>query len=68
MLVLGPDARPIDNTLRFDDEPARHKVLDMLGDLSLVGQHRPIIGRVHAIRTGHAHNHRMAAALLREFA
>lgn len=67
MLVLGPDARPIENALRFDDEPARHKVLDMLGDLALVGTCRPIVGCVHATRTGHAHNHRMAAALLREF-
>lgn len=67
MLVLGPDASPIENALRFDNEPARHKVLDMLGDLALVGACRPIIGRVHATRTGHAHNHRMAAALLKEF-
>jgi UDP-3-O-acyl-N-acetylglucosamine deacetylase len=62
MLVLGPGGVPIENTLRFADEPARHKVLDMIGDLALAG--RPIVGRVTATKTGHAHNHQMARALL----
>jgi UDP-3-O-[3-hydroxymyristoyl] N-acetylglucosamine deacetylase len=38
--------------LRFSDEPCRHKVLDLIGDLALVG--RPLIGRVVAERAGHA--------------
>ena len=42
---------PIDNILRFPDEPARHKILDLVGDLYLVGC--PVEGRVIAIRSGH---------------
>lgn len=61
MLVIGEDGRPIDNELRFPDEPARHKLLDLLGDLSLAG--RPIIGRVIASRSGHALNHELARRL-----
>lgn len=61
MLVLGPDG-PIDNTLRFDDEPARHKLLDLIGDLALAG--RPIQARITARRSGHALNQAMAKALL----
>jgi UDP-3-O-acyl-N-acetylglucosamine deacetylase len=52
---------PVGTSLRFPDEPARHKVLDMLGDLALAG--RPIFARVTATRAGHALNQRLAAAL-----
>ncbi len=38
--------------LRFPDEPCRHKALDLIGDLALLG--RPLIGRVIAERAGHA--------------
>jgi UDP-3-O-[3-hydroxymyristoyl] N-acetylglucosamine deacetylase len=38
--------------LRFEDEPCRHKALDLIGDLALVG--RPLIGHVIAERAGHA--------------
>ncbi len=61
MLVFGSEG-PINNTLRFPDEPARHKLLDLIGDLSLVG--RPICARVRAVRSGHALNHAAARALL----
>ena len=44
------------------DEFARHKILDMLGDLYLFG--RPVVGQVTGSRTGHAHNR----ALLRRIA
>ncbi len=60
VLVLGAHG-PIENVLRFADEPARHKVLDVIGDLALAG--RPIHGRVMAHRSGHALNQRLAAAL-----
>ena len=46
--------------LRFDDEPCRHKVLDLIGDLALIG--KPLLGRVVAKRAGHA----MHAALVRK--
>lgn len=61
MLVFG-EGGPIDNTLRFPDEPARHKLLDLIGDLSLVG--RPICARVVADRSGHALNHEAARRLV----
>lgn len=60
LLVIGPDG-PVENTLRFPDEPARHKVLDMIGDVSLCG--RPVVGRIVATRSGHALNHEVARAL-----
>lgn len=65
MLVIGAQG-PIDNAYRFDNEPARHKLLDALGDLALSG--RLVDGiQAHIIctRTGHAHNHMMARALSR---
>ncbi len=50
---------------RFPDEPARHKVLDMLGDLAVVG--RPIHARVTGSRSGHALNHLLGLRLLERF-
>jgi len=47
---------------RFDNELARHKLLDLIGDLSLVG--RPVAARFVAIKPGHTLNSRMARALL----
>jgi UDP-3-O-[3-hydroxymyristoyl] N-acetylglucosamine deacetylase len=38
--------------LRFADEPCRHKALDLIGDLALIG--RPLLGRVVAEKAGHA--------------
>jgi len=61
MLVIGDDGRPIDNRWRLADEPARHKLLDLIGDLALVGG--PIVGRVVARRSGHALNHALARAI-----
>lgn len=60
LLVVGKDG-PIENRFRFPDECVRHKILDLIGDLSLVG--RPIIGRVFARKSGHALNHELARAL-----
>lgn len=47
--------------LRFRDEFVRHKVLDLLGDLALLGQ--PLEGRIHARRAGHALHIEFARAL-----
>jgi UDP-3-O-[3-hydroxymyristoyl] N-acetylglucosamine deacetylase/3-hydroxyacyl-[acyl-carrier-protein] dehydratase len=49
-LVFGPQG-VVDNKLRFPDEAARHKVLDCLGDLYLLGL--PIKGHVFAFKSGH---------------
>lgn len=47
--------------LRFADECARHKVLDILGDLMLVGF--PVLGRVVGLRSGHALNQKLVRAI-----
>mgnify|MGYP002401331716 CR=1 FL=1 len=60
MLVLGPFG-PIDNELRYDDEPARHKLLDLVGDLALAP--KPFQADIIATRSGHALNHELARAL-----
>lgn len=44
--------------LRFSNEPARHKLLDVLGDLSLIGQ--PVLGKIVASRPGHSANTQFA--------
>jgi UDP-3-O-[3-hydroxymyristoyl] N-acetylglucosamine deacetylase len=62
LLVFG-DRGPIDNELRFADEPARHKILDLLGDLALCGF--DLAGHVVAYRSGHALNVELARALSR---
>ncbi|MBF6567418.1 MAG: UDP-3-O-[3-hydroxymyristoyl] N-acetylglucosamine deacetylase [Candidatus Binataceae bacterium] len=53
-VILLDDEKIVNTTLRFADEFARHKVLDLVGDLYLLG--RPIAGHVTAARTGHADN------------
>lgn len=60
LIVFGPRG-PIDNTLRFANEPARHKVLDMVGDLSLLGA--DLCGHVVACRSGHPLNVELARTL-----
>ena len=51
--------------LRFDNEFARHKILDVIGDLALFPKR--IKGHVIALRTGHALNCELARALLKEW-
>ncbi|MFM8281035.1 MAG: bifunctional UDP-3-O-[3-hydroxymyristoyl] N-acetylglucosamine deacetylase/3-hydroxyacyl-ACP dehydratase [Bacteroidota bacterium] len=52
--VLGQNGILNNRLLRFKNEPARHKLLDMLGDLALIGA--PIKGQILAARPGHAVN------------
>jgi UDP-3-O-acyl-N-acetylglucosamine deacetylase len=59
-VILVDDKRVVNTELRFPNEFARHKVLDLIGDLYLLG--RPIVGHVTASRTGHSDN----LALLQE--
>ena len=55
----------LNNTqLRYPNEPARHKLLDLMGDLALVGQ--PIKGKVVATRPGHFANTRLAKLIRQE--
>ena len=55
-LVISEDG-PIKNAFRFQDECARHKVLDLLGDLNLMGF--SIVGRVIGLRSGHSLNRKL---------
>ena len=48
--------------LRFPDELARHKLLDLIGDLSLVGM--PLRAQVFAVKPSHALNVRLARRLV----
>ena len=61
LLVIGDNGPVGENALRFDNEPARHKLLDVIGDLALVGT--ALRGRIVAYRSGHALNHRLARRL-----
>ncbi len=59
-VILIDDEKIVNTDLRFPDELARHKVLDVIGDLYLLG--RPMLGKVTAQKTGHGDN----LALLRQ--
>lgn len=63
MLVIDATG-PIDNSFRFVDECARHKVLDLIGDLGLIG--RPLCGRIIAHKSGHELNHMLARRLTQQ--
>ena len=61
-IVLGETG--VLNPLRFEDEFVRHKILDVIGDLALVGH--PIQGHLVVHRGGHALHTAFAAELLRQ--
>src|SRR5439155_6879418 len=56
--ILNPEG------LRYPDEFVRHKILDALGDLSLIGM--PVIGQFTAVKSGHALNQQLVRKLLAE--
>jgi UDP-3-O-[3-hydroxymyristoyl] N-acetylglucosamine deacetylase len=60
-VVIGKDGVLNQEGLRYEDEFVRHKILDCVGDLYLAGM--PIIGRIEALRSGHALNNRFLKAL-----
>jgi len=53
-VVVGPDGIYNPASLRFQDEFVRHKILDLMGDLMLIGS--PLKAKVTAQRCGHGHN------------
>jgi UDP-3-O-acyl N-acetylglucosamine deacetylase len=63
-LVVGPDG-PLENSLRFADEYARHKLLDVVGDLAVTGLR--LNARVTAVKSGHAQNQQVAKALREQY-
>jgi UDP-3-O-[3-hydroxymyristoyl] N-acetylglucosamine deacetylase len=60
-VVIG-ETGVLNNRLRFDDEFVRHKILDAIGDLSLLGH--PLMARFEAQRAGHALHTALAHKLL----
>ena len=53
ILIIEKNSQ-VKKLLRFKNEPVRHKTLDLIGDLALLGT--PIKGHVTAARAGHASN------------
>src|SRR5690625_6926666 len=50
--------------LRYDDEFVKHKILDAIGDLYLIGH--PLLARYVACKSGHGLNNQLARALLQD--
>lgn len=61
-VCFEPDGVLNPGGLRFADEPCRHKILDLIGDLALIG--KPILGRVMAERAGHAMHYALVAKIM----
>lgn len=59
--VIGKDGRLIDNEWRGLGEPARHKLLDLVGDMALLG--RPVQAEIEATASGHALAHELVRAI-----
>jgi UDP-3-O-[3-hydroxymyristoyl] N-acetylglucosamine deacetylase len=64
--LIFDERGPVNNRLRFENECARHKALDVIGDLSLTGCE--IVGHIVAYRSGHRLNAAFAQELVRRFA
>ncbi|MGI9473838.1 MAG: UDP-3-O-acyl-N-acetylglucosamine deacetylase [Rubripirellula sp.] len=60
-LLVISDEGPVDNEFRFENECARHKTLDLIGDLALAGVE--LIGRFTSFRGGHNLNGQVAKQL-----
>ena len=65
-IISGANGILNDMTLRFQNEPVRHKTLDLIGDLALLGI--PIKGHVTAARSGHASNVEFVKMIRKEYA
>ena len=61
-LVIGKNG-VIENSLRFEDEPCRHKILDVIGDLCLTGV--DVNAHIIGVKSGHALNVRLAEKIRR---
>jgi len=59
--IIVDDQKIVNTKLRFPEEFARHKVLDLIGDLYLLG--RPLEGHITASKTGHSDNLAMVKAI-----
>ena len=61
-LILSEEGLLNEDGLRFADEFVRHKILDLIGDMMLLGI--PVIGEIEAVRSGHALHARLVARIL----
>lgn len=59
--LVFENGRPVQNELRFENEACRHKILDLIGDLYLIG--RPLKAHIITIKTGHRQNLELARRL-----
>ncbi len=62
-IVLTPDGMLNETPLRFNDEFVRHKILDIIGDVALLGM--PVLGKITAERSGHAIHASLMSKLLK---
>lgn len=60
--VVFAQDRILNDSLRYEDEPVRHKILDLLGDLALLGH--PLLGHVKVYKGGHDLHAKLVKALL----
>lgn len=63
--LVMDDKGPIGTSLRFSNEPLRHKILDLIGDMYLLGM--PVIGRIEAVKSGHTLNRRMVEMIYQKY-
>jgi UDP-3-O-[3-hydroxymyristoyl] N-acetylglucosamine deacetylase len=61
-IVIG-ESGVLNNKLRFEDEFVRHKILDAIGDLALLGH--PVLGHLEGVRAGHALHAELTQKLMR---
>jgi len=64
-IIIGPNGLIGSSDLRYYNEPVRHKILDLIGDLALLGM--PIKGHVIAARSGHSHNVNLVKKIKKEY-
>jgi UDP-3-O-[3-hydroxymyristoyl] N-acetylglucosamine deacetylase len=60
--VVFAEDRILNGSLRFDDEPVRHKILDLLGDIAFLGH--PLLGHIKVYKGGHALHSKFVKTLL----
>ncbi len=66
VLVIGTAGPLGSNRFRYPDEPVRHKIVDLIGDLYLLGA--PIQGRIIAFKSGHSLNHALVRGIIKQMA
>ena len=62
-IVLTPEGMLNETPLRFADEFVRHKILDIIGDVALLGM--PVFGKITAEKSGHAVHASLMSKLLK---